>query len=232
MRAAIPLAIILVAIAVLVLFHGEDSVGGFTPHQIASFAWLSAMGVMVLGWVARRFQGQWTRALEALAFWLAVTVALVALYSYRFELAQFANRIVGEIAPGTVVVAAGGEVSVSRRADGSFALAGRINGHDTRFLFDTGASTVVLTAATARLAGLDPDRLDYSQAVSTANGRATAAPVVIDRLSIGGISEARVHALVARSGVLSENLLGLSFLDRLASFEVKNDRLTLRGGKR
>jgi aspartyl protease family protein len=37
-----------------------------------------------------------------------------------------------------------------------------------------------------------------------------------------------VPALVSRPGALRENLLGMTFLDRLASFEVRGDRLILR----
>ncbi len=232
MRGAISLAIVLGAIALLVFFGEGETIGGLAPTQMASFAALSAIGVVALCWVAGHFRGRWVKALEALAFWLAITVGLVAFYSYRFELAAFANRILGEVAPGTLVVASGGEISVARRGDGSFVVAARINGREARLVLDTGASAVVLTADTARLAGLDPDKLDYSQTVSTANGRTTAAPVTIDRIDIGGIVETRVRGLVARPGALTENLLGLSFLDRLASFEVKNDRLILRGRRR
>jgi aspartyl protease family protein len=56
-----------------------------------------------------------------------------------------------------------------------------------------------------------------------------AAPVVIDRLTIGAITERNVRALIARSGVLHANLLGMSFLERLGSYEVRGNRLILRG---
>jgi aspartyl protease family protein len=37
-----------------------------------------------------------------------------------------------------------------------------------------------------------------------------------------------VPALVARPGMLGENLLGMTFLERLASYEVRGNRLVLR----
>jgi aspartyl protease family protein len=58
-----------------------------------------------------------------------------------------------------------------------------------------------------------------------------AAPVRLDRLEIGPISEVRVQALVARPGTLGENLLGMSFLERLQSYQVSEDRLILRGAR-
>jgi aspartyl protease family protein len=53
--------------------------------------------------------------------------------------------------------------------------------------------------------------------------------VTLDRIAVGSIREQRVRALVAKPGVLHENLLGMSFLDRLASYEVRQNRLILRG---
>ena len=95
------------------------------------------------------------------------------------------------------------------------------------FLVDTGASVVALTAEDARMAGLDPARLDYSVTVSTANGTTRAAPVTLDALSIGPITERNVRAVVIETG-LDRSLLGMTFLERLQSFEARADTLTLR----
>src|SRR5207248_2218673 len=50
-----------------------------------------------------------------------------------------------------------------------------------------------------------------------------------DRLSIGKLVERSVPALVVPRGQMKTNLLGMSFLDRLESWEVRADRLVLRG---
>ena len=122
-----------------------------------------------------------------------------------------------------------GEALVTRRRDGSFMLDGTANGTRLPFVFDTGATTVVLRAEDARRAGIAVDRLSFDAAVSTANGRALAAPTQIASLTVGGITEHDVPALVARPGTLHENLLGQTFLDRLASYTVENNRLVLKG---
>lgn len=223
------LAIILGAVAALVLWGGDETIAGFRADQLASLAWVSAVGIVVLGWVVSHFRGQWSRALGALAFWLAMVVGLVALYTYRFEITTVASRMVSEVSPGTTVTGASGEVSITRRLDGDFIVSGEVNGRTARFIFDTGASTIVLTAEAARRIGLDPGRLDYSEMVMTANGRTLAAAVLLDSVAVGGIVEHRVSALVARPGTLFENLLGRTFLDRLASYEVRGNRLYLRG---
>ena len=94
---------------------------------------------------------------------------------------------------------------------------------------DTGASSIVLTHEAAKAAGLPLEVLAYSVNIDTANGRARAAPVTLDRIAIGGITERSVAALVAQPGQLRTNLLGMSFLNRLESWEVRGDKLVMRG---
>lgn len=225
------LAVVIAAMIILVLFGEGESIIGLEPSLFASLVSASAFGLLVLSGGASRFEGRWREAARDAALWMLILFGLLAAYAYRFEFQDVANRVLAEVAPGHVVMARGGEVTIARSGSGSFVVAGRINGRDARMIFDTGASSVVLTDATARAAGIDPATLAYSVSVSTANGRTTAAPVRLDRLQIGPITETRVQALVARPGVLSENLLGMSFLDRLASYEVRDDRLVLRGGR-
>ncbi len=52
-------------------------------------------------------------------------------------------------------------------------------------IVDTGASTVVLRPEDARKAGIQVSALDYTVPVETANGRAFAARVKLDRVSLG-----------------------------------------------
>jgi aspartyl protease family protein len=87
----------------------------------------------------------------------------------------------------------------------------------------------VLTHDAARAAGLPLEMLNYSVQVDTANGRAHAAAVTLDRLVVGDIIERSVPALIAQPGQLRTSLLGMSFLNRLESWEVRGDRLMMRG---
>ena len=48
-------------------------------------------------------------------------------------------------------------------------------------------------------------------------------------MAIGPLVVNNVDALVAQPGSLKENLLGMSFLRRLQSYEFSKDYLTLRG---
>ena len=154
-------------------------------------------------------------------------IALTGVYAYRFEASDIVGRIAGEFFPSEPQVGRGGEVIVNRRLSGEFAIAGRVNGARVTFLFDTGASAVVLTADDARRAGVDASRLVFDVPVATANGGALAAEAQLDQIAIGPIVMRNVSALVARRGALEESLLGMSFLERLKSYTVERDRLVL-----
>jgi aspartyl protease family protein len=103
-----------------------------------------------------------------------------------------------------------------------------VNGARVAMILDTGASAVMLTQEAARAAGLPLEVLNYNVSLETANGRTKAAPVTIDRLAIGNIVERSVPALIVPDKQLKTNLLGMTFLNRLESWQVKGDRLQMR----
>ena len=112
---------------------------------------------------------------------------------------------------------------------GEFALQAKINGVSAPMVIDTGATSVVLTYETAKAAGLPLELLEYDVDVETAGGHTKAARLTLDRLAIGKLVERSVPALVVPRGQMKTNLLGMSFLDRLESWEVHADRLMLHG---
>jgi aspartyl protease family protein len=213
------------------------AVGLFTDEPIGPFSALETSGLLAFGGIAlllaasivEGFVRHWTYGVQAIAVSGGILVALLVTYASRDELQAVLDRAIGDVAVGRTVVTPEGDVVAARRTDGSFLVRGEVNGRETRFIFDTGASTVVLRAENAAALGFKPEELDYSIPVSTANGAAMAAPIVIERLTIGAITERNVRALIARSGVLHANLLGMSFLERLGSYEVRGNRLILRG---
>jgi clan AA aspartic protease (TIGR02281 family) len=120
-------------------------------------------------------------------------------------------------------------VQISRGQAGEFSLHAKINGVSAPMVIDTGATSVVLTYETARAAGLPLELLEYDVDVETAGGHTKAARLTLDRLAIGKLVERSVPALVVPRGQMKINLLGMSFLDRLESWEVRADRLMLHG---
>jgi aspartyl protease family protein len=223
-----PASAIVLAAAVLIAAVVDEPIAGLPPWEAAVVTSLFGIALAMAGWIVNEFRHSVAEGLRATFLWSLVYAVLVAAYYRQDVIATAFDRLIGEVATGRTVVSPAGEVVAARRADGSFTLNGRVNDRDTRFIFDTGASTVVLTAEVAAAAGFHPDSLSYTIPVATANGRTLAAPVTIDSLSIGPIVESRIRALVARPGVLRDNLLGMTFLERLTSYEVRGNRLILR----
>lgn len=225
----------LVLAAAFLLLRGESML--FSDLGSFETIFLGAAVVMIAVYVVVLVSGERARPLQAIrnfAVWGALALVLIALYSYRDDISDIAHRVAGELAPPgyslTVRSEQEGEhaVRVRRRPDGHFAVRGAINGQPMTLLVDTGASTVVLKPADAARAGIDTRSLGYTAAVQTANGTTYAAPVRLRSITIGPIELRDVEALVAKPGSLNENLLGMSFLRRLRSYEFSKDFLTLR----
>jgi len=121
----------------------------------------------------------------------------------------------------------GGEVRLKADARGHFVFEAAINDRPATFMADTGATLVVLTYEDAARLGLSPHSLDFTGLAETANGTARVAPVTLDRLRVDDISVRDVPALVAERGALGTNLLGMSFLGRLKSFQMQGSELIL-----
>ncbi len=160
-------------------------------------------------------------------FWGGLCALLVVGYTYRTDLVQAGYRVLGALAPGLAVTQPDGSILIVRDATGHFVLDGRVNGAQTHFLLDTGASAVVLTYGDAQRAGFHPEDLSFTVPVSTANGRTLVAPIRIDTITVGDHSFNNIRGFVAREGSLSGSLFGLTALDRLQSWRIEGDRLIM-----
>ena len=224
MRLLAPLVILGAGFGVALIAPGGTRIAGLDPQ---TFAWAAALVAMLVYLLARTRALDLARVVSSVSIWVAMLLALTGAYSYRFEVSDFVGRVASELMPSEPQVGEGGEVIVNRRLSGEFAVAAKVNGARVTFLFDTGASVVVLTAADARRAGIDTRGLDFDVPVTTANGAAMAAEVRLDSIEVGPIVMRNVRALVARPGALEESLLGMSFLERLKSYAVERGRLIL-----
>ena len=230
MRWLLPLGVFAAALTALLATPENEPLLGLSHNDFGR----GAMGVAMLTYllmsgVARAGSAGAARVLSSVAAWGAIGVALVALYAYRAEFAEVAHRVGEELDPHPLHLGPRGEVVVRRRGE-EFIVPGKVNGHAIGFVFDTGASAVVLTAEDAAAAGLRFAEGDYQVSVTTANGAAQAAPVQLESVAVGPIVEHGVRALVARPGALKESLLGMTFLERLKSFAVEGGKLVLKGG--
>jgi aspartyl protease family protein len=217
-------------LAVIVLFarHDSGTVGPFSAGDFGSLAYKIALLVFLSGTVMVLFRERFGQAITAALLWVVVGLLLVIGYSYRFELHDIVDHLHAELMPG-YAISHGRTVEIARANTGDFDIKAQINGAPIAMVLDTGASSVVLTRDDAQAAGLPLEVLEYSVSIDTANGRARAAPVTLDRIAIGGLVERSVEALVAQPGQLKTSLLGMTFLNRLQSWQVSGDRLLLRG---
>jgi len=219
---------ILIAILILIAQNGQGTVGPLSADQFGSLAYKIALLVFLTAAVMTLFRERFTQAVTAALLWVVVGLLLVIGHSYRYELTAVADRVEAELIPGHVI-SHGRTVEVARTSAGDFAIAAEINAARVHMVLDTGASSVVLTPDDAKTAGLPLDLLNYSVSIDTANGRTRAAPVTLDRIAIGTLEEKSVEALVVQPGQLKTSLLGMSFLNRLQSWQVNGDRLVLKG---
>jgi aspartyl protease family protein len=122
----------------------------------------------------------------------------------------------------------GAEASIDADGGGQYATVVYINGAPVKMLVDTGATMVVISYQTASRIGLQVLNADYTGRAQTANGVAAVAPVNLREVTLGSIYVGDVKALVAAPDAGAVDLLGMSFLKRLASVEQRSGRLVLR----
>jgi aspartyl protease family protein len=234
MSAWMILLLLVVAGLVLLLRPDAGSFAGLDPADVAVVVGGIALLIFVASAVAATYRGRWGQAARHMLAWVAVVLAVVVGYNFREELLGFGHRVVGDLLPpgsalrGETQIEGERSVRIRKRPDGHFMVRTEANGVSLHMLVDTGATTVVLKPEDGQRLGIDVDQLRYLVPVQTANGTTYAASVRLQTLSVGKIRLKDVDALVAKRGALRDNLLGMSFLNRLSSFEFSGDFLTLR----
>jgi len=157
---------------------------------------------------------------------LAIGLALAA-PSLLSEISGVEKR--GQVVAGHVEVQPAARRTVRLDADrsGHYLADFRINGRKVRGLIDTGASAIAISRTTAKELGLRVSASDFGHLVQTANGTIAVAPVMLKRIELGPIRVQNVRAIVIDDDRLAHTLIGMSFLNRLRSFRVENNRLVL-----
>jgi len=187
--------------------------------EIASLIYLALLGIALAGSLisANRHQiGKVARYGLTWGFLIVAGVVAVGLWP------QLRNTVV----PQQSMVTGSGEVSIPRAFDGHYYLTLEINGAPIRFVVDTGATDMVLTPQDATAAGLDTAQLRYTGRAMTANGMVQTAPVRLDLVEVGPISDRYVPAVVNGSP-MQESLLGMSYLDRFDRIEITGGQMVL-----
>lgn len=161
------------------------------------------------------------------AAWVAVFATLLVGYTYREDFRSIFRRVSGEIAPMSATRQGDGTMALHRSQNGQFLVVAKVNEAHLQFMVDTGASDVALSYQAAERAGLEPWNLTFNTPYNTANGLTYGARVRIQSITIGDITVHDVEGSVMKEG-MEFSLLGMSFLNRLSSYEVRGNKMTLR----
>ncbi len=167
-----------------------------------------------------------SKTIKYLTMWFAVSLVLIALYSYRYEFSDFKNRLAAEINPSAAQLTKSGQIIINASQDGHFYVEARINSVNIHFMVDTGASDIAINLADAARIGLSTKSLIFNKPYQTANGVALGAGVTLEELEISNTKFTNISASVNGSN-MGTSLLGMSFLKRLKKYEVYQDKLIL-----
>ena len=116
--------------------------------------------------------------------------------------------------------------TLTRAVDGHFYANARIEGADVRLMVDTGASIVALTAEDADAAGVDWDPSLVRTIGRGASGDVLGVPAKLGSVEIGGFHREGIDAVVVPDG-LDVSLLGQSYLSRIGSVKIADDKLVM-----
>jgi aspartyl protease family protein len=160
---------------------------------------------------------------------LGQTLKLAAIWAALFAVAAVIVTQIDRFRTGggsDPSVLSGGATRIARAEDGHYWATAQINGHERRMLIDSGATTTVLSAATAEAAGIDIEESTFPRLVETANGQVMVRTAHVARLGIGTI-EARDLPVVVSEAQGDQNIIGMNFLSRLQSWRVEGNELIL-----
>ncbi len=160
--------------------------------------------------------------------WAAIFIVAITAYALRDDVLRLVLKVGQALVPAHAVAQGPRGLVVGRGDDGAFDVIGKVNGAPVRFVVDTGSTDIVLSPADAERAGVRPSAGAFDLPSQTANGVGYGAPATADSLSVGPIVMTDVPVSINKAP-MGVSLLGMTFLRRLDSFEVRDDRLYLRG---
>jgi len=198
--------------------------GDYFWIRMISFA---VMAAFIGSGVISQYRGKAATALRDAGIWMTIILVLMVLYSFREEFGVVTDRFRREAMPTQAMQIDEGVLAITRSQGGHYVLDAKVNKEATiRFMVDTGASRVVLSKRDATRIGFDVDQLSYTEIANTANGTVMGAPVKLRSVQVGDYVIHNVSATV-NDGEMVGSLLGMTFLDQLAGYSVRDDTLTL-----
>lgn len=181
--------------------------------------YLSVLGVALVGMFLISNRVNLGKMAQYAAIWVLIFVGGVAAVGMW-------NDIRTDLKPQQVSFEGSNVVEVQRQANGHYFLTLAINDVPVNFIVDTGATDLVLTEADAQRVGLKVDDLNFIGRANTANGVVKTAPVRLDRVQLGPITDTGVYAVV-NDGEMRQSLLGMGYLENWGRIEIERGTLRL-----
>ena len=185
----------------------------------ARLIYLVLLGSAVMLWFFAQNRASLGKVTQQALTWGLIFIGVIAAVGLWGDIRQ-------TVRPTQTVLAQGDRIELPRAPDGHYYLTAEINGAPVRFVVDTGASQIVLSRDDAEAAGLPLSDLIYTGRAATANGMVETAPVTLDSLSIGPVTDHDVRAVV-NGGEMGQSLLGMQYLQRFSSVEISGGKLIL-----
>ncbi|WP_375690268.1 TIGR02281 family clan AA aspartic protease [Pseudooceanicola sp. LIPI14-2-Ac024] len=185
--------------------------------QFGSLFYLVMLAVFIGGTLVVSYRGRRGTMFQHAAIWgliLLGTVAAIGLW--------------GDIRHTVVPVqrVQNGVIEVPRSNDGHYYLTAEINGTPIRMIVDTGATDMVLRHEDAEKAGIDLNGLRYFGSAKTANGAVRIAPVTLDSVTLGPVTDEGFRAFVSE-GEMPGSLMGMTYLQQFSRMSFENGALVL-----
>ncbi|MDP5358814.1 MAG: TIGR02281 family clan AA aspartic protease [Paracoccaceae bacterium] len=190
-----------------------------STDQIMQLTYLVLLAAAIGGSAIVAGRSTMGKMAQQAAIWALIFVGVIGAYGLWEDISSDVNPRQAMVDDRTI--------AVPRGNDGHYHLTLDINDTPVQFVVDTGASQVVLSQRDAARIGLDLASLQYSGAANTANGVVRTAPVLLDEVRLGDITDSGVPAVV-NQGAMDASLLGMTYLGLYDRIEIANGQLVLR----
>lgn len=187
--------------------------------SIARLAYLSLLGVAVVAWFISQNRQTLNKTLQQAMAWVFIFIGVIAVVGLWEDIRS-------TISPVPQLTVTGETIEVPRSADGHYYLPVEVDGQTITFLVDTGASQIVLSSRDAERIGVDLNQLNYFGRALTANGEVRTAPVRLETVTLGPITDQNISAWV-NEGELHQSLLGMDYLHLFSNIQFADGRMIL-----